>query len=172
MKNIKIYNKFNLLISNNNFCENHELEERLKYMNSSNFWGKPKRWILQNSEYYEENDILQTEVRIRKYTVNELNELGHIIEVQKEEMQTWVLLQADYVIEIIDLDKDYDWLLSECHRKRQSEYPQITELADALYWKEQGDNFKYVDYINKCDAIKKKYPLPLKQNDETQENTE
>ena len=178
MKNIKVYNKLNLLISNNNFCENNELEERLKYMNSSNFWGKPERWVrakklmengnpeepehwMWHSEYYEESDVLQTEERTRSYIVNEINELGHTIEVEKIEKEKWVLLKADYTIEIIDLDNDYDWLLSECHRKRKAEYPPMENYLDAIV---KNDEQQKQDYIDKCLEVKSKYPKPVRSN--------
>lgn len=161
MKNIKVYNKLNLLVSNNNFCENHELEERLNYMNSSNFWGKPERWILENSESYEPSDILKTEERTRNYIVNEINDLGHTVEVQKEQKENWVLLKADYIIEVIDLDTDYDWLLSECHRKRKAEYPPMEDYLDAVV---KNDEEQKQNYINKCLEVKNKYPKPTRSN--------
>ena len=114
---------------------------------NKHLFGKSERWILQNSEPYEPSDVLQTEERISDNT---------------GESTSWVLLKADYTIEIIDLDQDYEWLLSECHRKRREEYPPLSELGDALYWKENGDPSKYDLYIKKCDEVKKKYPLPLK----------
>ena len=179
MKNIKVYNKQNQLVSDKNHYESPT--EFTDHIVSTNYFGKPERWVLAkelmkngnpeepehwmwHSEHYEESDVLQTEERTRSYIVNGVNELGHTIEVQKDEKETWVLLKADYIIEIIDLDTDYDWLLSECHRKRKVEYPPITELGDALYWKEQGNDSKYIEYINKCDIVKRKYPLPIRSN--------
>ena len=131
---------------------------------SNNSWGKSERWVqakelmengnpeepehwMWHSEHYEDSDVLKTEERISENT---------------GESTSWVLLKADYTIEIIDLDQDYEWLLSECHRKRKEEYPPITELGDSLYWKENGDPSKYENYIKKCDEVKKKYPLPIK----------
>lgn len=43
-------------------------------------------------------------------------------------------------------------------RKRQIEYPPITELADALFWQSQGDNTKMTAYLAKVEAVKQKYP--------------
>jgi hypothetical protein len=131
----------------------------------NNYWGKPERWVrakelmengnpeepehwMWHSEYYEDSDVLQSEERISENT---------------GESSSWVLLKSEYTIEIINLDNDYEWLLSECHRKRKAEYPPITELGDSLYWKENGDPSKYDLYIKKCDEVKKKYPLPIKE---------
>ena len=125
--------------------------------------NEPEHWMW-HSEYYEDSDVLQIEERNINYIVNEINELGHTIEVEKTKKEKWVLLKADYIIEIIDLENDYDWLLNECHRKRKEEYPPISELGDALYWKENGDESKYIEYIGKCDEVKKKYPLPIRSN--------
>lgn len=144
MKEIKIFNKQNIQIFGANLQEN-EIDSWLQIIGEAK--GKPERWVLADSESYEPSDILQTEERISEIT---------------NESSSWVLLKAEYTIEIIDLNEDYDWLLSECHKKRQSEYPPISELGDALYWKEQGNDSKYIEYINKCDIVKKKYPLPIK----------
>ena len=125
-----------------------DIEKGNEFINSNkHLFGKPERWVLTDSESYEPSDVLQTEERISENT---------------GESSSWILLKAEYTIEIIDLDQDYDWLLSECHRKRKTEYPPITELGDSLYWKENGDSSKYQNYINKCDEVKKKYPLPIK----------
>lgn len=178
MKKIKIINHK----INQNYGT--ELENPTDWINdcvSNNYWGLPERWVrakelMQNgnpnepehwvwhSEHYEDSDVVQTEERKIPYVTYETNEQGHTVEVQKERSETWVLLKADYIIEVIDLDTDYDWLLSECHRKRQAEYPPITELGDALYWKENGNDSKYKEYIKKCDEVKKKYPLPTRSN--------
>lgn len=43
-------------------------------------------------------------------------------------------------------------------RKRQVEYPQLGELADAIYWQSQGDDTKMTAYLAKVEAVKQKYP--------------
>jgi hypothetical protein len=176
MKNIKVYDKQNKLISDENKYENEN--DFINYIVSTNYFGKPERWVLAkklmengnseelehwmwHSEHYEDSDVLQTEIRIRKYIVNELNELGHTIEVEKEENENWVLLKADYTIEIIDLDSDYDWLLSECHRKRKAEYPDSGEFLDSIV---KGDEEQKQMYIDKCLEVKLKYPKPIRED--------
>jgi hypothetical protein len=176
MKKINIYKKDNSILSPNNIYE-----DPTNWINNcinTNSWGKPERWVLAkellengnpeepehwmwHSEHYEESDVLQTEIRVRKYIVNEINELGHTIEVEKEESENWVLLKADYTIEIIDLDEDYDWLLSECHRKRKAEYPDSGEFLDAIV---KGDEEQKQMYIDKCLEVKRKYPKPIREN--------
>ena len=42
--------------------------------------------------------------------------------------------------------------------KRQSEYPPLTDLADALYHQSKGDETKMTAYLAKCEAVKQKYP--------------
>lgn len=49
---------------------------------------------------------------------------------------------------------------TEYQRTRRPEYPPITELADALYWKENGDDTKLTEYLQKVTAVKEKYPKP------------
>lgn len=159
MKKIKIVNH------KNNRSFGAEIDNPTEWINdciSNNSWGKPERWVLVDSESYEQSDVLETEERSFSYVDYELNELGHTVEVTKERVKTWVKLRAEYTVEVVDLESDYDWLLSEVHKSRVAEYPPLTELADALYWKERGDDSKYEKYIQKCDEVKKKYPLPIK----------
>lgn len=179
MKKINIYRKDRTLRSPNNIYE--DPTEWINNCITNNSWGLPERWVrakeliennnpnepehwVWHSEYYEESDVLEKEERTFNYIDYEVNELGHTVEVTKERIENWVKLKADYIIEIIDLDQDYNWLLSEVHRKRREEYPPLSELGDALYWKENGNDSKYIEYIGKCDAVKNKYPLPIRSN--------
>ena len=45
-------------------------------------------------------------------------------------------------------------------RLRAPEYPPVTDLADAIFWQQQGDNSKMEAYIAACEAVKAKYPKP------------
>ena len=45
-------------------------------------------------------------------------------------------------------------------RQRRPEYPSLADLADALYWSNQGDNTKLDEYYQACAAVKAKYPKP------------
>ena len=47
---------------------------------------------------------------------------------------------------------------TEYQRNRQREYPPLTELADALYHQQNGDDTKMTAYLAKCEAVKQKYP--------------
>ena len=42
--------------------------------------------------------------------------------------------------------------------KRQAEYPSLADFADAYYWAQTGDDTKMTAYIDKCEAVKTKYP--------------
>ena len=42
--------------------------------------------------------------------------------------------------------------------KRADEYPSLAEFADAYYWAQNGDDTKMTAYIEKCEAVKTKYP--------------
>jgi hypothetical protein len=42
--------------------------------------------------------------------------------------------------------------------KRAAEYPSLAEFADAYYWAQNGDDTKMTAYIEKCEAVKTKYP--------------
>jgi hypothetical protein len=43
-------------------------------------------------------------------------------------------------------------------KRRTQEYPDLAELADALYWQSKGDKTKLDSYIAKCDKVKTKFP--------------
>ena len=49
---------------------------------------------------------------------------------------------------------------TQYQRDRQPEYPSLVDLADALYWSNQGDNTKLDEYYAACAAVKAKYPKP------------
>ena len=49
---------------------------------------------------------------------------------------------------------------TQYQRDRQPEYPALADLADALYWSNQGDNTKLDEYYEKVSAVKTKYPKP------------
>lgn len=58
--------------------------------------------------------------------------------------------------EIARLKSEYD--ATEYQRKRQPEYPPLTDLADALYHQQNGDDTKMTAYLAKVEAVKQKYP--------------
>jgi len=58
-------------------------------------------------------------------------------------------------------DKDAVQAYVDAHAyiaKRASEYPPITDFADAYYWAQKGKTELMDAYVAKCDAIKLKYP--------------
>jgi hypothetical protein len=60
--------------------------------------------------------------------------------------------------EIARLQTEYNQ--QEYQRLRAPEYPDLKELADALYWSSKGDNTKLDEYYAKCEVVKLKYPKP------------
>jgi hypothetical protein len=58
MKNIIIKDKNNIIISSPNTKEENEVNEFIDFNISINAWGKSERWILKDSESYEESDVL------------------------------------------------------------------------------------------------------------------
>jgi len=60
--------------------------------------------------------------------------------------------------EIIRLQQEYEF--KEYQRQRVQEYPDLRQLADALYWAKKGDETKMNEYIAKCEEVKNKYPKP------------
>lgn len=157
------------------------LEDETEWVNLCLFhkiWGKPERWVkakVENifpQEIYSEEDVLErkSEQEPNGYETDEegntvFDKDGSTPKIKYVSVD-YVLLKQEYIITIIELETDYDYLLAECHKKRRAEYPSITECADALYHKEQGDSTLYNSYIEKCRLIKEKYPLPIKNIDE------
>ena len=41
---------------------------------------------------------------------------------------------------------------------RRREYPPLTDLADALYWQENGDKQPMKTWLEQCAMVKAKYP--------------
>jgi hypothetical protein len=66
--------------------------------------------------------------------------------------------QAEVEAEVARLQAEYD--AKEYQRQRVPEYPDLKELADALYWSSKGDTTKLDEYYAKCEAVKLKYPKP------------
>ena len=58
-------------------------------------------------------------------------------------------------------DKDAVQAYVDAHAyiaKRASEYPPITDFADAYYWAQKGKPELMDAYVAKCEATKQKYP--------------
>ena len=46
---------------------------------------------------------------------------------------------------------------------RAASYPSLSDMADALYWRERGDPEKYNQWLAACDAVKTALPKPKEQ---------
>jgi len=66
--------------------------------------------------------------------------------------------QDEIDVEIQRLEAEH--IATQYQRDRQPEYPSLADLADALYWSNQGDNTKLDEYYQACAAVKAKYPKP------------
>lgn len=42
--------------------------------------------------------------------------------------------------------------------RRHAAYPSLNEFADALYWRERGDDTKWRAWLEACDAVKADHP--------------
>jgi hypothetical protein len=84
-----------------------------------------------------------------------------------EELAQWLSgdsfkYREGYWVEYIDLDQDYDYLLAKCHELRMSEYPSLGDQADASFKSRQGDNSQQLAIDTLIEAVKAKYPKPIK----------
>ena len=82
-----------------------------------------------------------------------------------EELAQWLAGDSfkypeGYVVEYIDLEQDYDYLLSKCHSLRASEYPSLGDQADAAFKARQGDDSQQLAIDTLIQAVKAKYPKP------------
>ena len=115
---------------------------------AGNVWGKPERWVLHKdepmAEAYDEADVLEEKVEVSLDGIS----------------VKYVKLRSEYTIEIIDLDQDPEYLLQQCHAKRQAEYPSLGEFADAFVKMQNGDASQMEAYVAACLAVKAKYPKP------------
>jgi len=94
---------------------------------------------------------------------------GAPVTIDAVDMSTWTVESADpdnpftydhdaAVARIAELQADYT--AKQYQRDRQPEYPDLADLADALYWSNRGDNTKLDEYYQACAAVKAKYPKP------------
>jgi hypothetical protein len=59
----------------------------------------------------------------------------------------------------IDMALVNAWVDPEAYKyKRVKEYPSLADFVDAYYWAQNGDDTKMTAYIEKCAAVKDKYP--------------
>lgn len=132
MKKVIIKNKNNPLVEANwNYSVKNESE--IIYNET---WGKPERWILADSESYEPSDILQTEERISENT---------------GESSSWVLLKAEYTIEIEDITEQLNKenritelkkLLSESDFRMTTDYYKRMTPEKQTYWDDIRESWR------------------------------
>lgn len=111
---------------------------------------KPEREIVENSEDYEESDILSSRV-------------------DGETGLTLVTLKRESVVDILDLSTDYDWLLQDCYKRRLAAYPDKAEYLDAKV-KQASSNpvireeglAQEAAYCQACLQVKIDFPKPVR----------
>ncbi len=69
----------------------------------------------------------------------------------------------DCSVSIVNLEKDYNYLLRECYVKRVAEYPPIGDQLDAVMKMIDGDETEAKALSKKCKEVKQKYPKPAKE---------
>lgn len=84
-----------------------------------------------------------------------------------EELAQWLASDSfkypeGHIVEYIDLEQDYDYLLFKCHELRVSEYPSLGDQADAAFKARQGDNSQQLAIDTLIESVKVKYPKPIK----------
>jgi hypothetical protein len=72
------------------------------------------------------------------------------------------IVPAEFVVEIVDLSKDFEYTKKEIQEKRKNEYPDLYEVVEALLEELEGRPEKITELMMKRNEIKDKYPLPVK----------
>lgn len=95
-----------------------------------------------------------------------LNFENDYIVIEQEDFNpncTYRLIDGELIIEentVINDQLETEWKKTEYRRLRELEYPDISDLADALYWNSKGDSSKLELYYEQCELVKIKYPKP------------
>ena len=133
MKKVKIINHKNNSMYG---AESLNPEEWINDCIINNYWGKPERWILADSESYEPSDVLKNEERISEIT---------------GESSSWVLLKAEYTIEIEDITDQLNKekriielkkLLSESDFRMTFDYYKRMNTQDQNYWNDIRESWR------------------------------
>lgn len=61
-------------------------------------------------------------------------------------------------IETALAEVEAEYAATEYQRLRRPEYPDLAQLADAIYWQAQGDDSKMTAYLAAVEEVKQKYP--------------
>lgn len=85
------------------------------------------------------------------------DENGNVIQETVEAVYETVVTPAEYEIIVINLLDDPDYLLENCLNSRRLEYPPMEDYLDAIV---KNDTVALNEYIQKCLAVKNKYPKP------------
>lgn len=51
----------------------------------------------------------------------------------------------------------------DINKLRKNAYPPLVDYIDAAYWQIKGDDSKMQAYLSACEAVKLRYPKPLKE---------
>ena len=142
MKRVKIIQKN----GQPTFSEKEDPTQWIADCVASNAWGLPDRWLSDSpmSPLSNEEKAKATDTRVVD------NGLGEEV--------TEYFFPAEYTIEIEDLNENPQYLLEKCYENRRKEYPPIEDYLDAVV---KNDEAQKMEYINKCLAVKAKYPKPV-----------
>lgn len=154
MKKIILRNRLNTIPDWSAIVEDDQVQSWIDSEVNSRPWCKLSHWSLEAVDYA----LATREVEDSPAVVEEIDELGNITKEAEPAVTHIEYLHPDsYSVEIIDLESNYEWLLSECHRKRKAEYPQVQDYLDGVV---KNDQVQIDSYIAACLAVKAKYPKP------------
>lgn len=104
-----------VIIRNKQGIETHgtEMENPAQWIAhcvENNFWGKPERWIKENSEEYSQDDVLDNRLfEVSPGFAEQLDDSGNVLQQAILAItETQVKLKAEYTIEIIDITQEIE----------------------------------------------------------------
>lgn len=116
--------------------------------------GKPERLPEREVEFKE--DLPQEDIK-------EIKEVVIDTDGEKPIIKKIAVLKQEFVVEIINLNEDVEYLTNKAIENRRKEYPSQEELNEALYLFFDKDESKILEVLGKRKAVDSKYPLPEKQ---------
>jgi hypothetical protein len=146
MKKINISNEIDGRIFSAEFNDDIKMNAWIDDCILNNYWGLPERLSLNPIEG-------------RVDFSQEVEDVHQMVEGETS-FHTEYHIKADYVIEIIDLDNNYEYLLAKCYENRRAAYPPIENYVDGIV---KGDTAQVQDYIDACLLVKATYPKPTQE---------
>lgn len=140
MKKIRIINELTGTTFSGYFDNDLKMNEWINEQIQLNSWGLPER--------FENNPIEGRVLETREIA----QEIG-----SETIISTEYKIKADYVVEIIDLEQDYNYLLQKCYENRRAAYGSWEKQLDEIF------HNGLESWQARIAQVKLEFPLPVKE---------